>query len=398
MRQAVIVVATVAPLVVSSAQTPPTSATVPLDASTNTAIVELTFQKKDGTPRTARFVIDTGGGAFILSEALANDIGIERTGPAQKGEEGTFAPLATPAVRLGDMPMDLQGVPAVAQIGLARLNARDDADGLVPGRLLRKYHVIFDYPAKTFTMARPGTVTPRGERLPAPIGRTGFPRIELTITGETQGFLLDTGATYTMISRAALDRWAAAEAAWPRAIGAVGMANMFGGKLEAEALMLRMPQVMLGTLRIDHAAAVSRPIGTFEKFMSSLMTSPIVGAIGGNILKQFRVEIDYASGVVYLQRGGTSEPNDLDQVGLTLAATPSGALMISAVSAGNDPAVVQAVRAGDRLLRVDGVEMTGVTLSAAQKALAGRPGETKTIVVERGGAPITVQATVSRIL
>ena len=380
------------------AQTPPTSATVPMDVSNNAAIVELTFLRKDGTPRNSRFVVDTGGGAFILSEGLANDIGVERIGPVEKGEEGTFAPLATPAVRLGDMPIDLQGVFTLVQIGPARLNARDDADGLVPGRLLRKYHVVFDYPAKTFTMARPGTISPKGERLPAPIGRTGFPRIELTIAGETQGFLLDTGATYTMISRAALDRWAAAQPSWPKATGAIGMANMFGGKMEAEALMLRIPEATLGTLRIEHAAAVSRPIGTFEKYMSSLMTSPIVGAIGGNILKQCRVEIDYANGVVYLQRGGPAEPTDLDQVGLTLAATPSGALMISAVSAGNEADVVQGLRAGDRLLRVNGVEMTDATLSAAQKALAGRPGEMKTIVVERAGAQVTVQAKVSRIL
>jgi predicted aspartyl protease len=397
MRQVIAVAAAVGSFA-ASAQTQPTSATVPLDASTDTAIVEFTFQKKDGTPRKARFVVDTGGGTFILSEPLANEIGVERIGPAEKGDEGTYAPLAAPAVRLGDMPVDLTGVLTLAQIGPARLNPRDDAEGLVPGRLLRKYHVIFDYPAKTFTMARPGTITPKGERLPAPIGRTGFPRIELTIAGETQGFLLDTGATYTMISRAVLDRWAAAQPTWPKAIGAIGMANMFGGKVEAEALMLRIPEAMLGSLRIEHTAAVSRPIGTFEKFMSSLMTSPIVGAIGGNVLKQFRVEIDYANGVVYLQRGGPSEPNDLDQVGLTLAATPSGALMISAVSAGNDAGVLQDLRAGDRLLRVNGVEMTGATLSAAQKALAGRPGETKTIVVERAGASITVQAKVSRIL
>lgn len=385
-------------VLVAAAQSPPTSATVPMDATNNASIVELTFQKKDGTPRTARFVVDTGGGAFILAEPLANDIGVERTGPVEKGDEGTFAPLAAPAVRLGDMPIDLTGVFTVAQIGSARFNSRDEAEGLVPGRLLRKYHVIFDYPAKTFTMARPGTITPKGEQLPAPIGRTGFPRIDLTIAGETHGYLLDTGATYTMISRAVLDRWVAAQPSWPKAIGATGMANMFGGKLENEAVMLRMPLAMLGTQRIEQAAAVSRPVGTFEKFMSSMMTSPIVGAIGGNILKQFRVEIDYANGLVYLQRGGASEANDLDQVGLTLVAAPSGALMISAVSAGNDPGVVNGLRAGDRLLRVNGVEMNGATLSAAQKALAGRPGDTKTIVVERGGAQVTVQAKVVRIL
>ena len=88
MRPSVVVVAAVASLAVTSAQAPPTSATVPLDASTNTTIVELTFQKKDGTPRKARFVVDTGGGAFILTERLADEIGAERTGPVEKGDEG----------------------------------------------------------------------------------------------------------------------------------------------------------------------------------------------------------------------------------------------------------------------------------------------------------------------
>jgi predicted aspartyl protease len=308
---------------------------VPLEATTNTAIVELTFVKKDGTPRSARFVVDTGGGAFILSEPLASEIGAERTGPVQKSSEGSFALLAPPAVRLGDMPIDLKDVPTVAQIGSARLSPRDDAEGMVPGRLLRKYHVIFDYPAKTFTLARLGTVVPKGERLPAPIGRTGFPRIELTIAGETLGFLLDTGATYTMVSRATIDRWAAAQPAWPKATGAIGLANMFGGKVEAEALMLRMAETTWAACASKGGSRVASGRHV-RKYMSSMMTAPIAGAIGGNILKQFRVEIDYANGLVYLERGGVAEPYDLDQVGLTLVANERGELLISAVSPGND--------------------------------------------------------------
>src|SRR5262245_9160542 len=118
MRQPVAVFAAFVSLAATSPQAP-TSATVPLDASTNTAIVELTFVKKDGTPRKSRFVVDTGGGAFILSEPLANEIGATRTGPVEKGDEGSFAPLAPPAVRLGEMPIDLTGVPTLTEIGPA---------------------------------------------------------------------------------------------------------------------------------------------------------------------------------------------------------------------------------------------------------------------------------------
>ena len=90
MRQSVFVVAVVASSVVTSAQPAATSATVPLDASTNSTIVEFTIQKRDGTPRKARFLVDTGGGAFILAEPLANEIGAEPTGPVEKGDEGSM--------------------------------------------------------------------------------------------------------------------------------------------------------------------------------------------------------------------------------------------------------------------------------------------------------------------
>jgi predicted aspartyl protease len=382
----------------SERQTPQTSATVPLDVGTNCAIVQLGFVKPDGSIRLARFVVDTGGGAFLLAEPLANDIAVRR-GEVMKSEEGAYAPIVDPpAVRLGAMPIDLSGVRAAVMVGAKRLGARDDAEGLLPGHLLQKYHVIFDYPAATFTMAKPGTISPVGDPVPAPIGRTGFPRIELTVAGETNGFLLDTGATYTMISQVVLDRWAKAQPSWPRATGAVGMANMFGGKIEATATMLRLGAARLGSHQFEEVAAVSRPLGTFEKFMSNLMSSPIVGAIGGNMLKMFRVEIDYANGVVYLQKTGVADPHDVDAVGLTLSVDPAGTVTISAVSSSNAPSVIKDLRPGDRLRQIDDRPADGQPLSALQRALAGKPGDVKTLVIERAGQQLTVKAVVSRIL
>lgn len=45
---------------------------------------------------------------------------------------------------------------------------------------------------------------------------------------------------------------------------------------------------------------VSRQAGVFEKWMSSMMTAPIVGSLAGNVLKRFRVDLDYPNQKLYL--------------------------------------------------------------------------------------------------
>ena len=299
---------------------------------------------------------------------------------------------------MGDLPLDLSGVTVNIAVATKRLLSRDDAEGLIPGGLLRKYHVIFDYPAQELTLARPGSRKPLGGRVDAPIGPTGFPRIELAIAGKTYGFLLDTGATYTMISREVLEGWSGAHTDWPHAAGAVGAANMSGGPREAGAMMLRVPVAEWGQLRMESFAAVSRGKGTFETYMSEMMTAPIVGAIGGNVLKTCRVEIDYANGAVYLQKTGMTESHDLDLVGLTLAEEEDGRVTISGVSAQNVRSVLDGLYPGDRLVRVDALEVTGMSLSAIQKSLSGQPGDIRKLQIKREGKPHLVQAVVTRIL
>ena len=138
MRRLVLLSLSVLPLFGLARQAPPASATVPLDASTNCAIVQLGFVKPDGAVRMARLVVDTGGGGFILTESLANELGLRRTGPAMTEGEMTFALLEPPKVRLGAMPIDLAGVRTAVSVGTTRFGTRDDAEGLVPGHLLRR--------------------------------------------------------------------------------------------------------------------------------------------------------------------------------------------------------------------------------------------------------------------
>jgi len=54
--------------------------TVPLSVEGNAPIATLSFKRPDGGLRNARFIFDSGGGAIILDEGLATDLGLRPEG------------------------------------------------------------------------------------------------------------------------------------------------------------------------------------------------------------------------------------------------------------------------------------------------------------------------------
>jgi hypothetical protein len=362
--------------------------TVPLIVEGNAPMIDLDFAGADGKTHRGRFLVDSGGGAFMIGQRLATEIGLKPSAPARRG--GRFRTALAPAVRVAGMPLDLKGIRIVLMVGQDRLGARDAADGLIPGTVLQRFDVVFDYPGRTFTLAPPGSVPHRGVAIPAAVKRAnGFPRIELTVGVRAYGFLLDTGASYTMISRTVLEEWSAA--GWPRHTGASGFANMIGGKMENEALMTRIPEMRAGELVLSGVGAVSRPEGTFEKGMSPIMTAPIVGSIAGNVLRDFRLEIDYRAETVYFERTAVGDPNDMDTVGVTWGGEPSGTMVVTAAT---DPQL----HAGDRLIAVEGAPAVGKSFSQVNALLRGKPGDRKKLEVERAGKRIAVEAAVTRLM
>jgi hypothetical protein len=376
----------------------PQSATVPLFVEFNRPFIELELARADGSRRKARFWVDTGGGAFILCEPLARDLGLKMGAEQSEGQQ-RFAMADAPQAKVGEMPLDLAGARVIVALGRKTIDDGVAAEGMFPGHVLKRYHVVFDYPARLFTLARPGTLKPRGSRLATPIHeRSGFPRIETRIGDSTSGFLLDTGASFTMISQEALERWAKENPRWRRATGAAGAANMGLGPMEAKLMMLRIPEMAIGEFGIKGAAAVARPRGTFETYMSKMMTAPIIGAIGGNILKLFRIEIDYANGATYIERHADYDQQDLDIVGLTLKTAADGGYTVVGVSDQYGADIAQNIKQGDRLVSVDSFELSGVTIDKAIDALRGKPGQKRALTLERDGKRITINVPVLKLL
>jgi hypothetical protein len=278
-------------------------ATVPLHVEGNRPYIDLAFRTADGASHTGRFLVDSGGGGFLLVEPLARRLGLE-LGKVEISEGEKMARTTT-AVRafVGDLPLDLDPARVIVLVGQTSVVppvAPGHADGLLPGHVLARYHVVFDYPRAEFTIARPGVLRPAGAPLAMPVApAAGFPRTELQIDGATYGFLLDTGASFTMVSDARLKAWGAAHPDWPRHPGAYGDAATLGGTT-LETMFL--PRATWGGAALTDVGVTSQREGVFEKWMSSMMTAPIVGSLAGNVLSQFRVELDYPHQTLYLSR------------------------------------------------------------------------------------------------
>lgn len=373
------------------------SSTVPLIVEGNAPLVVIQVRNGERT-RNARFLVDSGGGAVMIGSGLLSDLAIVPAGPEVIEGGDRMIPVAGLGLKVGSLDLDLKDVRMVGLPASRSPTPRNSVEGLIPASVLRKYCVVFDYPGRQFTLSQ-DLVKPSGARIATPISKdSGFPRIEVEIEGTKFGFLLDTGASFSMIGRTVLERWSKENPQWPSARGLAGFSNMFGGEMENTGLMLRIPEVKIGRLRLRDVAAVSRPADVYEKWMSDLMSAPIIGAIAGNVLRDFRVEIDYRHGVTYLAKKTTSTDADLISVELVVAIAGNGDPVITGIDSGADPTVQAAFKPKDRLIAIDGRAVNGEPLAMVAGLLSGKAGADKKLTILRTGQRMDVTVRVKKLL
>lgn len=376
------------------------SASVPMDVRNNRVFVSLRIAGPQGKSRNAVFWVDTGGDTLVISGLLAHELGFRQVGKPVEGMGATLAHLdSQPQISIRGMKIDLTGVRADVSLPGSQRTAFPGvaSEGFLPATVLRHYDVVFDYPAHRFTISQPGKIIHQGKPLPIFVSpSTGFVRLTAIVAGRPYGFMLDTGAAYTGVSRTLMDQWAAQHPHWPHSIGAVGAANMVGGKFDVENALIRVPKLAVGSFLLRGVGMVSRPPGVYERLVSGEMGSPVVGAIAGNVLRHFRVEVDYPAGIAYFESHGSDDATDLNCLGLVVQVRGNNTVPISGVVKSDGRPELPEVRAGDILLQVDDHKLTGASLAEVLEYLSGSPGEAKHLKVRRGNKELTVSTTVLR--
>lgn len=370
------------------------SVTVPLHLEHNRPFVDLRLQSSTGERETARFLVDTGASGITVSEPLAQSVGLQFEFAS---EREYYAEAHGISAMLQDLPLDLgRATTLVRRGGSASLGT--SAQGMVGTHVLSRYRVAFDYLGRLFTLSNTSTQPPLEANVESAMqSSSNFFRVEVEIEGEAYGMLLATGASYTMASRRVIEGWQASYPDWRSAIGAAGAANM-GLQDDAEALMVRVPELQWRDYHLRNVGVVSRPGGMFEDTFSQWMTKPIVGALAGNVLREFKLEIDYGVSQVSIERAASQPENDMDLVGIILGTNADAGYFVTGICSQAASEVREAAHIGDKLLAVDEQEISGLPFGNVIDMLRGEVGQTHKLKLLRNREILNTEAPVTSLL
>jgi hypothetical protein len=378
--------------------------TAPFIFDDNRVFVELKFVRADGTERQATAFVDLGTPQLTLSETLRRELQVDENKMV--------------AFRMGDLEVkvDSSAVATDSGFGMTGPNGKRvvPVEAVLGGSVMKNYTVVFDYAARTLTFAEPNGLTTSGEAVPCRVNqKTGLISVTAKIAGIDHPLAVDCGSAYTWVRKDIAGQWVKDHPSWKRATGAVGEANMQtrAGGAEARATILRLPEINLGPLGLERIGVVgiasaappfppspgeNKVEGDFFDWYSRKAPERVDGWLGGNVLKGFRITIDFSRAMTYWQPQTKLDPHDLDEVGLTLETRDNEkGYFVAGIAQKDDRPTVEGVRIGDKLIQVDETRLSDATRGAIFSALHGKPGSVRKLILERDGKQVKVQGTIT---
>ena len=378
------------------------SGTVPFIFDDNRVFAQLDFVRADGTLRKVLAFVDLGTPALVLDKKLHEELQVGQGKPV--------------ILRVGhlEMKVDSSAVETDTDLGLTGPNGKRTVpvEAVLSGSVLTNYELVVDYAKRTLMVAQANTLKSTGDAVPCRINeKTGMVSITTEIDGRPYALAVDTGSAYSWVREDVAEQWTKAHPDWERGKGAVGEANMQSrtGGAQARATILRLPEIKLGSLSLKQVGVLgiapeappippapgqSKVEGSFFDWYSKKAPEPVIGWLGGNVLRGFRLMIDFPRRTTYWERVSDLDPHELDQVGVTLEKRSDG-YFIAGIAQKSGKPTVDTVRVGDKLIQVDDVVLSSATRGAIFAALHGKPGEVRMLVVERDGQQLTVPAKVT---
>lgn len=268
--------------------------TVQFDLVGNRPIIKLRINGRD---EELRFVLDTGSGISVLSEATAKRLKVK---PITKGGfargiggngrfeivYGLLREIAVGDVSLRQVPVYIRKFHAEVQ----------DVDGYIGLALISKFLTTIDYGERTFALTRRSTdekafrENTEGSQ-PLRLTSSGFLSGEVQLQGidVPLNFIVDTGASVSVIS----DQVAKEDGLLPfageeklRVIGSAGVTN--------DVPTFKLPRVTFGQHSERDITAVALDLDLINEASGFEQA----GILGGNFLRNYRMTFDFKNSKV----------------------------------------------------------------------------------------------------
>jgi hypothetical protein len=267
----------------------------------------------------------------------------------------------------------------------------------IPAGVLRKYDVLIDFPEHRFSVGAPGTIHFRGSSGKVQIAENGLIQVPSQIENKKYNLGLDLGSSISFLSEDLFGKMATEHPDWPHMTGAVGSANLWGADAETKWKVMRIDRVQFGPLFLTDVAVVALPKETLD-FFENRAHMPTVGLLGSNMLLNYRVGVDYEHSTVYFDIGKMSRFPDFDVVGLVLRPEVDGQYTVVGVADFEGKPSVEGVQAGDHLVAVNSIPVSGSTMGQVWALLGGTPGQERKLTIERAGKEFIATAKVQHFL
>jgi predicted aspartyl protease len=243
------------------------------------------------------FILDTGAGTSLLSSELAKELNVKiissKEGQSAGGKVsvslGKVDSLAAGKMRLEDVDV---GIVDLAQIGRT-VGARIDGD--LGYNFLKHFRITIDYRACEIRFEDPSRVESfaRAAKTEVPIrlASAAKPLLLADVHANGRGpfqFAIDTGTSTTAITPELAKQLGVKSSA-------VGAATTGGAQVDVRAG--NMESFQLGGAKIDNMPVV---VADFFEMLSAAVGARLDGIVGYNFLRNYKVAIDYPSGLLSL--------------------------------------------------------------------------------------------------
>ncbi|MGE5457653.1 MAG: hypothetical protein ACM3RX_04800 [Methanococcaceae archaeon] len=374
---------------------------IPFILDHNRMIVEGEIQRLDGSWRSVRFWVDSGNPDFFISDILAKDLGIDLSGK-KTSTDGSAQPIeliSPPKIKLEGTEFILSHSKSSVLFQPRFLFNTMHIDANIPSTFLKQFHIVFDYPNNKLIIAQNGVLKSRGTPVPVLINTsTGIVQISTIIGKDSVSLALDNGASYSFISDDLFSKLKDQNPKWPFHKGALGCANMWGywPPEEESWPILRISNFTSGNFDFKSVGVVG--ISGIGEWYSRKTQQPVRGFLGANLLKNYRVGIDYSNNTIYFENSSHPDYDDMTIVGLTLRLEDNGYYRIIGIADVDNKPFITGIQTGDLLIKVDGFDTYNKTMGNVIGRLRGKVGDTKKLIIEREGRQFEINAPVIKYL
>ncbi len=271
-----------------------------------------------------RLLTDTGGGVLIFDDAAVR-LKLSVTGVTLSDYKGMAAKWPEFEAGKGIPAPKTEGdvipiAPGPVRMRLSWLTK--EIDGIIGQGWFADRVWTLDYPGRKLIYHAEGKAVGSDKAHRVELGfrkneqgqrAINYPRIEVEVAGEKLDVLLATGSSVSitanalkaideggpavratsLISNAIFDQWKKAHPDWRF------VPNAEEGSGES---MIEVPELTIAGFAVRNVWFTQRPDNNFSEHFSNWTDKPVVGAIGGNVLKEFRMVLDYPSAIVWFEK------------------------------------------------------------------------------------------------